>query len=126
MTAFKLKAQVPTEKQEMAMLLGWIAFQPRIRDLVFHIPNEYDGGAFKGLCRRRQGVRKGVSDLCIPLPTKSHHGMFLELKRRYGAKATKEQIQWIDKMNALGYAAKICYGLDDAVEFIQGYLASDS
>jgi len=68
------------------------------------------------------GVKRGVSDLMLPLPTKTYHGLWLELKRKLCSKVTFEQKWWVDKMNELGYLAKICYGFDDARKTIEDYL----
>lgn len=122
-TAFKLQIQVPTEKQEHMALLQWAKLKPQIRDLLIHIPNEYDGGVVGGRNRKLMGVKRGVSDLLLPVPTKSYHGLWIELKRQERSSVTPEQQWWVDKMNELGYLAKICYGFDDARKTIENYLA---
>lgn len=123
-TAFKLKIQVATERQEHMALMQWAKLKPQIRDLLIHIPNEYDGGVVGGFNRKRMGVKRGVSDLMLPLPTKTYHGLFIELKRQVGSKVTIEQQWWVDRMNELGYLAKICYGFDDARKTIEEYLTT--
>jgi hypothetical protein len=120
--AFALKVQVPTEKQEHLALMKWVSLKPQIRDLLIHIPNEYDGGAVGGYQRRLMGVKKGVSDILLPLPIKPYHGLWIELKRRSGSNVSVEQQLWIDKMTELGYMAVICYGWEDAVRVITNYL----
>lgn len=102
--------------------MQWVETQPDIRELIIHIPNEYDGGAIRGRIRKLMGVKKGVSDILLPLPTKSHHGLWLELKRREGSRESSEQRWWINKMRSLGYAAYFCYGCDDAIRKVSDYL----
>ena len=122
MAAFRLKAQVATEKQEHLCLMQWVALQPKIRDYLIHIANEYDGGAIGGFQRKRLGVKKGVSDLLLALPTKTYHGLWIELKRKEGGRVTEEQQDWVNKMNAVGYLAVVCRGYEAAVKVICDYL----
>ena len=71
---------------------------------------------------KASGYVKGVPDLQLMQPTNKHHGMFIELKADKRSYATKEQKEWIAKLNNRGYYAVICKGFDDAIEQITGYL----
>lgn len=122
MADFKLKMFVPTERQEHLALMKWIALQPKIRDLFVHIPNEGKRSVLEGYVLRRLGLRRGVSDFLLPLPTKSYHGLWIELKRKDGGKESIEQKQWINKMRSLGYAAFFARGCDEAIKIISTYL----
>lgn len=122
MAEFKLRAQVPTERQEHLALMDWVRLQPAIRDVFIHIANEYDGGAIKGHVRRILGVRKGVSDFLLPLPRGGFASLWIELKRREGGSERVEQREWIERMRKEGHAAYFCYGCDDAIGVIKAYL----
>ena len=121
-SAFKLKELVPTEKQEHRALIAWAERQPRVRDYLIHIANEYDGGVRGGFQRKLLGVKAGVSDLFLAIPSKGKCGLWIELKRKVGYKKSDEQIGWITQMKSLGYEAAFCYGCDDAVKLISEYL----
>ena len=56
----------------------------------------------------------GVSDIVIPFPTVSHHGLYLELKRDKHAVVTKGQENWRTLMRRLDYRAEIAIGFDAA------------
>ena len=82
---------------------------------------------------KKQGVSAGVPDLCIPIPNNDYHGLYIEMKRRpkilkngkksyTNSSASISQLEWISKLNALGYKATICYGSDEAIEVIKKYL----
>lgn len=71
---------------------------------------------------RHLGMKKGVSDFLLPLPTKTRHGLWIELKRREFSKESEEQVWWIDKMRGLGYEAQFCYGWEHAKTVIEDYL----
>ena len=84
----------------------------------------YQAGRIKKL-----GYMAGVPDILIFSSRKGYHGLMIELKRPEikAIKQTKgsissKQIDWIDYLNAEGYLAKVCYGSNEAINFIQEYL----
>jgi len=113
---------IATERQEHLAFMRWSQTQPMVRDLLIHIPNEYDGGIGGGHLRKRLGVRKGVSDFFLPIPKGSHHGLWMELKRKSKGKPTFEQKDWIERMQKLGYAASFCFGCDEAIDTVKKYM----
>lgn len=120
---------IPTEYQEQKTLIEWIQLHPLLKDITIHIPNEYDGGAIRGRHRKLIGVLSGVADIFIPFPTKSHHGLWIELKRNrhytpseMAKPSFKNQLVFIERMKKLGYAAQICYGCAEAIETINAYM----
>lgn len=101
----------------------------RVSDYLIAIPNG-------GLRNKRvagqlkaQGVKAGVSDIFLPVPKSSMHGLWIELKRPKSPQATagtvsQEQIDWLDRMGGQGYAAVVCYGWTAAMDTIIAYLES--
>lgn len=73
---------------------------------------------------KREGVRAGVSDLFLSYPTKLHHGLYIEMKRRGKRKCTisKLQWEWIERVRSVGYRAAVCYGWEEARDVILEYL----
>ena len=70
---------------------------------------------------QREGVKPGVPDVCLPVPRKGWHGLFIELK--FGAnKPTDYQLEWLEQLAEQGYLAVVCYGWVEATEVIQDYL----
>lgn len=88
---------------------------------IVHIPNEGKRSARYGAELKRLGMRKGFPDLFLPKARKGFHGLFIELKRDVSCKPTKEQMDWIVKLNADGYLATVCYGADSAIREIENY-----
>jgi len=84
------------------------------------------GGVFLGKSNWKQKkilskhYSKGVPDILIFEPSKKYNGLMIELKLTYN-KPTKEQKEWIAKLNARGYKAVICYKLDEVIEIIKTY-----
>jgi hypothetical protein len=94
-----------------------------LSDFLIHIPN---GGMRNPLEARNlqlQGVKAGVSDYLLAIPSAHYHGAWIELKRaEKRATVTAEQITWIYRMRDAGYFADVAYGADEAFKLIINYL----
>lgn len=88
---------------------------------VFHIPNGGSRNKREAKNLKRQGMRAGVPDLCIPVAKRGFHGLYIEMK--YGRnKPTDKQLEWISLLNDNGYMAVVCVGYGQAKETIDWYL----
>jgi hypothetical protein len=121
----KERALNPLESEEQGALFQWARIMekqlPELR-LLYHIPN---GGLRNKLVAVRltaEGVRRGVSDMCLPVARQGYHGLYIELKRRKCGKTTPEQQEWIDLLSGQGYKAEVCRGFDEARSVIERYL----
>lgn len=109
------------ERDEQIKLFNWMHQHSLLKDLAFSIPNEGKRSLIMGKLYKRMGLRSGTPDIFIPYPTKTYHGLFIELK--YGRnKATPAQEAFIKRLREQGYAAEIIWGADDAISFIINYL----
>ena len=99
------KLPVPSESTEQRNLFTWAAMQsaawPQLR-LLYHVPNGGYRTATEAARFRAEGVRPGVPDLCLPVARHGCHGLYIELKRRRGGRASAEQMQWISNLRAEG------------------------
>ena len=92
--------------------------------LMFHVPNGGSRNRIEAAKLKRQGVRAGVPDICLPVARGGFHGLFVELK--YGRnKATDRQTAWLDALRSQGYLAVECVGWDTAREVITKYLKGE-
>jgi len=117
--------RVNRETQEQIALMMWCEFQKNVHpelDLIFHIVNEGKRSVRTGAELKRMGMKKGVPDICLPVPKGTYHGLWIELKADKTKRATKEQKEWLIKLTEQGYKAVVCYGADDAVTVIKEYL----
>jgi hypothetical protein len=73
---------------------------------------------------KRQGFRTGVSDIVIPYPRGTYHGLFVELKRDKHSVVSKDQKDWRLLMRRLGYRAEIVIGWDEARRIITEYVGT--
>lgn len=94
---------------------------------------EKSGSVIRGAMSKAAGVKAGVPDIFLPVPTyvwldkKSYHGLYIELKRLKSArgsagKASEQQIKWHSYLNSAGYKAVVCYGWEAARNEILAYL----
>lgn len=117
------------EDNEQAAVFQWAAFIPVLK-FMHAIPN----GAFlagdrvkraRQMARlKRQGLRKGVSDIFLPLARHGHHGLYIEMKRRKSdgnSQVSSDQKEFQQAMMIEGYWAEVCYGADEAIKVIKEY-----
>lgn len=119
-----------SEREEQIALFRWVAkmlqvgMYPELR-LLFHIANERRCTPAQGAMLKKMGVRKGVPDLCLPVPRRGYHGLYIEMKSIKG-RPTKEQKEWMRELIRQGYDASICYGAKEAIEKIIWYVNGES
>jgi len=118
----KRLATIPTENQEQTKLVVWMT---KANITHFAIPNGGFRNANEAFNLKRTGVKSGIPDLCIPVPTSSYHGLYLELKRMSGGRVSDNQIFWIDYFNKVGYLAVVARGFDEAKKIITEYLNNE-
>lgn len=73
--------------------------------------------AHKGL-----GVRSCVPDLLLAIPSGGYHGLWIELKRLHGGVVSPEQVEFIQFLKSMHYAAFVCKGHAAAERLIEIYL----
>ena len=109
------------EAIEQCKLFAVCRYIPECRYL-FHIPNGGSRNFLEALNLKKQGVKAGVPDLFLPVPNKTYHGLFIEMK--YGKnKPTEYQKEWIKYLNSVGYLAVVCYSAEEAINVIKKYIA---
>ena len=113
-----------TEAQAQATIFEWASLMERSMPelaLLFHIPNGGKRDARTAAILKRSGVKKGVPDLCLPIPRNGYHGLWIELKVGQN-KPTFDQKRWLNELNRQGYLAKVCVGYSEAIQLIANYL----
>lgn len=113
------ETSAPTEAQEQAAVVefcDWAGIP------VFHIPNGGYRHQHTAYQLKRQGVKPGVPDLCVPVAREGCHGLYVEMKRAKGGRLSAEQRGWIELLRENGYRAEVCHGADEAIALISGYI----
>ena len=115
----------PTEAQEQAALFLWAerakGKYPAL-GMLFHIPNGGSRNLLEAAHLKSQGVKPGVPDICLPVPSGKFSALYIEMKRRKHAEISEAQRGWIEALNRVGNRAVVCYGWDEAREALVEYL----
>ncbi len=113
-----------SESQEQCSLFSWWNWTAsKWPDAVmFAIPN----GGWRSLRTaarlKAEGVLAGVPDIFLAAPRGSFHGLFVEMKRVHGGTVSKAQKLVMARLEAAGYACRVCKGFAEAREAVEGYL----
>lgn len=71
---------------------------------------------------KAEGLKKGIPDLFIAHCTTQYAGLFIEMKTKTG-QTSKEQKEWIERLEKQGYRATVCRGFNEAIKELENYLA---
>jgi hypothetical protein len=115
------------EAMEQEALFSWAwHMQHSIPELtmLYHIPNGGRRDRAEAANLKRQGVKAGVPDICLPVARGGFHGLYIELKAGNN-KPTEKQETWIFALREQGYQAVVCNGWDAARETILKYLRGE-
>lgn len=114
------------ESAEQKKLFEWATLMrgklPAL-SLMYHIPNGGSRHIAEAVALRRQGVKAGVPDICLPVACGQYHGLYIELKRPGGGTLSEAQREWITNLNGKGYKAVVCQGFSEAKDTIEKYLS---
>lgn len=116
------------EAAEQIKLFRWVDlvsknYYPELR-LLYHIPNGGSRNELEAVNLKKQGVRAGVPDLCLPVARGGYHGLYIEMKAGKN-KPTEKQLEWIEALRDEGYAVSICWGFEAARQELEKYLKLD-
>ncbi len=89
--------------------------------LLFSIPNGGWRSVVTATILKREGLRKGASDLFLAVKRGGFAGLFIEMKKSDGY-LSEDQKEFQCEVTRQGYAAYACYSYDEAVKLITGYL----
>lgn len=133
-------AKSGTEHAQQVALFMWAALEihsgrfPELA-LMFAIPNGGERDKRVAARLKAEGVKRGVPDICLPIPRGGFHGLYVELKRpdsdvktasgskRRKGGVTADQTDWIARLREQGYGAASCVGFEQARETIIAYLS---
>lgn len=114
------------QSEEMAteLIFEWARWHERkykALKAMYHVPNEGKRTARSGARLKKQGMKSGVSDICLPYASSGYSNLYIELKVGKNT-PTKEQIAFIELINEIGGKGLIVYEADNAIEVIESYL----
>ena len=117
---------VPTEHQEQGRLFKWAQdnewkWGGALR-VMFAIPNGGLRDERNAINLKREGVRRGVPDVCLPVARGGFHALYIEMKRTKGGSVSDSQRDWHLWLADEGNLVAVCYGVDQAKQVITEYL----
>lgn len=77
--------------------------------------------AIRGGQLKAEGVKKGVSDISLPVKRGEYSGLYVELKKEKG-RPSKEQLDFGDFVKNQCFAFCVCVGWQEAAKQIQLYI----
>jgi hypothetical protein len=96
-------------------------FNREAYECTYAIPNGGTRNYLEAVNLKKQGVKAGVPDICIALPNKTHHGLYIEFK--WGKnKTTQDQSEWLARLAKNYYMVSVCYTIDEAIDITTAYL----
>ncbi len=127
----KLKpSRWPSEAQEQRGVLQWLKAVARLdpQDYAANQEGARFGGnsrdaAIRGAVAKANGMKKGRPDIEIFAPPPKYpdaRGVALEMKSRDpAAKASPEQLGWLERLSRNGWVGYVAHGSDDAIEWLK-------
>lgn len=116
--------KIQYEASEQIKLFNWAEFATGkypCLSLLYHIPNGGSRDKREAHNLKLQGVKSGVPDVCLPVPSGKYHGLYIEMK--YGKnKPTENQTRWLTSLYKNGYFTTVCYNWEEARKVIENYL----
>jgi len=113
-----------TEDQAQIAIFEWAKWQqskyPALKAM-YHAANEGKRSQAAGANLKRQGMKPGVSDICLPYAASGYNNLYIELKVGSN-KPTDAQIEFINTINEIGGKALVVYEADNAIDVIVAYL----
>ena len=120
-----------SEYTEQCAVISWYRIQYKnYHGCLFAIPNGsfLAGGPAKRAMQmarlKKEGLKKGVSDLFLAVPAGGFHGLFLEMKdvKKTKCSVSSEQRDHIELMDKMGYGAEWAAGFEQAKNIITHYM----
>lgn len=117
-------AEKGTEHAHQTALFMWLAtMAPQYPEVkwIFAVPNGGDRNPITAARLKAEGVKSGVSDICLPFARQGYHGFFLEMKKP-GGKESPTQKEFGAFLKSENYLYTMCDSWDKARDAIQWYL----
>lgn len=123
-----------SERQQQEALATWAAAaeaeRPALR-LLFHVPNGGARSARSGARMKRLGAKRGVPDLCLPVPRaasgettarEQYGALWIEMKAPSGGRMRRAQRWWRKRLRRTGHAHAVCHSWEEARCVLCSYL----
>lgn len=114
------------EHDEQSAYFDWVRWN-ECRDerfqQIYAIPNGQLRSTAIGVRLKREGVRAGVLDINIDVPSGKYHGARIEMKAGRN-RPTKKQAEQIERNEKFGYVSTVCWSAAEAILFTMAYFGA--
>jgi len=94
-----------------------------VTDLIYAVPNGGKRNPKEAIRLRLEGVKAGIPDVNIDIPSPKYHGMRIEFKRP-GKSRSPAQRRKHRLLTEAGYYVVTCYSADQAISELEKYCGS--
>lgn len=119
------KTLIPTESQEQIALVQWCRWQGAPLNKIYAIPNGANKSFASAEKFRKEGLRAGMPDLCLPVARGGFYGLYIELKRIKGGVVSRDQKMLIEELQSEGYQVVVAKGFYEGRATIEQYMAGE-
>ena len=123
------------EHHHQAHLITWATFKAKTEfpclDTIYAIPNGGNRNIVTATKLKREGVKRGVPDLHLPVARHGFHSLYIEMKKpalkpKRGGKGgvSADQEDWHKRLRREGNKVAVCYSADEGKRVIEDYLKS--
>ncbi len=129
MTTWNIRAKNMSESTEQQALIQWANIYstevPELK-LLYAIPNPGGGGKaaiIRGQRMKKEGLKKGVPDLCLPVRRGAWNALYIEMKDVTTGRLSPAQLDWMYMLTDAGNCCCVAHGFEAAQVALQEYLA---
>lgn len=120
-------AEAGTEHSHQVAVFMWAAYHLQAHpelEWLYAIPNGGERNRAVAARLKAEGVKAGVSDLCLPAARRGFNGLYIEMKNLNGREST-DQKDFGKFVQTEGYLYRCCRGWLEARETLAWYLEID-
>ena len=112
------------ESELQRACVRWFDMQyPKLKNLLFAIPNGGRRSQIEAAIMKGEGVRPGVPDLFLAVARGSFHGLFIEMKHGKGT-TTTTQAEMMSRLNDQNYMTHVCRSIEEFMTLVNKYLTT--
>jgi hypothetical protein len=90
-------------------------------ELIYAVPNGGSRNPQEAIRLKAEGVRSGIPDVNIDIPSPEYHGMRIEFKRKVGGVTSPAQKRKHRLLRQAGYHVVTCYSAEEAITELENY-----
>jgi len=116
------------EDSELINFFDWVRVQEKFDNrlsVIYHVANERKTSQRQGRIFKQKGVRSGVPDVCVPIPSGMYPGLYIEFKIKPNT-LSDNQRKFIQTLISIGYLVTIAWSAKEAIQIVREYLNEPS